>query len=171
MGEENEPLLERLDRWLEQSLFYVAAVLLLITSVAVFYAVMLRYVFNEPPLWAEEAPRVFFLWMTYIGIAVATKRGQNIRVTHFIDKIPARPRLYLETFMHIMVLIMIAVLFWYNFPILKLQAGGVMLSTGWNYLWPYSALTVGCVLMFFYQARLMIGTIRTYRHASSGAGR
>jgi len=170
MDEEEKPLLERLDHWLEQALFYIAAILLLLTSITVFYAVMLRYVFNEPPLWAEEAPRVFFLWMTYIGIAVATKRGQNIRVTHFIDKVPARPRLILETFMHVMVLIMIVVLFWYNFPILKLQSGGVMLSTGWNYLWPFSALTVGCVLMFFYQTRLMIGAIRTYRAATAGTG-
>lgn len=161
------PLLERLDNWFEQALYYIAALMLILIAVAVFYAVTLRYVFNEPPLWADEAPRVFFLWMTYIGIAVATKRGQNIRVTHFIDKFSAKPRMLLETFMHILVLIMIVVLFWYNFPVLQLQSGGVMLSTQWSYLWPFSALSVGCVLMFFYQTRLMIATLRTYRASQS----
>lgn len=162
------PILEKLDHWFENALYYSTAGLLLIISCTVFYAVTLRYVFNEPPLWADEAPRVFFLWMTYIGIAVATKRGQNIRVTHFIDKIAPRPRAILETLMHLLVLMMLAVLFWYNFPILNLQSGGAMLSTGWSYLWPFSALSVGCLLMFFYQARLMIATVRTYRQATTG---
>ena len=80
MAEDEMPLLERLDNRLEQALFYIAAILLILVSITVFYAVTLRYVFNEPPLWAEEAPRVFFLWMTYIGIAVATSISAWVNV-------------------------------------------------------------------------------------------
>lgn len=167
---QNRLLLARLDAWLEKGLFYLSALLLLMISCTVFYAVLLRYVFNEPPLWAEDAPRVFFLWMTYLGVAVATKRGQNIRVTHFIDKFRPGPRAVLEVFMHILVLIMIVVLFWYSFPVLNLQLGGAMLSTGWSYAWPYAALPVGCVLMAFYQTRLMLRAIVTYQDATSRAG-
>ena len=162
------PLLEKLDVLLEKALYFAAAIMLIIIACAVFYAVTLRYVFNEPPLWADEAPRVFFLWMTYLGIAVATRRGQNIRVTHFIDKVPPKARAIIESIMHLLVLVMLVALLWYNMPVLKLQSGGVMLSTQWSYLWPFSALTVGCLLMFFYQARLMIGTIRTYQQHSVG---
>jgi TRAP-type C4-dicarboxylate transport system permease small subunit len=129
----------------------------------VFISVTLRYVFNEPPLWADEAPRAFFLWMTYLGIAVATKQGKNIRVTHFIDKVSAKPRVFLETFMHCLVLIMLGALVWYNIPILNLQSGGSMLSTGWSFLWLYSPVTVGSSLMLFYQTRLMVNTILVYK--------
>ena len=137
--------------------------MLITIACAVFVSVTLRYIFNEPPLWADEAPRAFFLWMTYLGIAVATKQGKNIRVTHFIDKIPAKPRVFLETFMHCLVLIMLGALVWYNIPILDLQAGGSMLSTGWSFLWLYSPVTVGSSLMLFYQARLMVNTILVYK--------
>lgn len=128
-----------------------------------FISVTLRYIFNEPPLWADEAPRAFFLWMTYLGIAVATKQGKNIRVTHFIDKVSAKPRVFLETFMHCLVLIMLGALVWYNIPILNLQSGGSMLSTGWSFLWLYSPVTVGSSLMLFYQTRLMVNTILVYK--------
>ena len=101
--------------------------------------------------------------MTYLGIAVATKQGKNIRVTHFIDKIPAKPRVFIETFMHCLVLIMLGALVWYNIPILDLQAGGSMLSTGWSFLWLYSPVTVGSLLMLFYQTRLMVNTILVYK--------
>ena len=76
-----------LDYYFEKALYYLAGILLLILASSIFYSVMMRYVFSEPPLWSDEAPRAFFLWVTYIGI-IATKQGKNIRVTHFIDKVP-----------------------------------------------------------------------------------
>ena len=155
--------LKKLDNLLERALYYSSGLLLIIIACAVMISVTLRYVFDEPPLWADEAPRAFFLWMTYLGIAVATKQGKNIRVTHFIDKIPAKPRVYLETFMHCLVLVMLLTLVWFNIPILKLQSGGSMLSTGWSFLWLYSPVTVGSSLMLFYQSRLMVNTILVYK--------
>ena len=155
--------LRRLDKWFEIALYYLAGMLLVVIAGMVFYSVVMRYAFNEPPLWADEAPRALSLWMVFIGVAVATKRGRNIRVTHFIDKIPARPRVYFEIFMHILVLIMLGGLIWYNIPILRLQSGGAMLTTGWSYWWVYAPVSVGSILMLLYQSRLMIRTIITYR--------
>lgn len=160
--------LQLLDEWFERALFYLSGLLLMVIALAVFYAVTMRYAFNEPPLWADEAPRAFFLWMTYLGIVVATKRGQNIRVTHFIDKVAPYPRLILETFMHILVLIMLAALVWYNIPILELQSGGSMLSTGWSFVWLYAPVSIGCALMFIYQARLMIRSWAAYHRSTGG---
>lgn len=156
-------ILKKIDDFLEKALYYISGLLLIIIATIVFIAVVMRYVFNEPPLWADEAPRVFFLWMTYLGIAVATKQGRNIRVTHFIDKVAPKPRVILEIFMHCLVLAMLATLIWYSFPILKLQAGGSMLSTGWSWLWLYTPVTVGSILMLFYQFRLMIASYQQYK--------
>ena len=162
-------LLVKLDKALETLLYFLAGGLLIVIASIVMYSVAMRYVFNEPPLWADEAPRALSLWMVFIGAAVATKRGRNIRVTHFIDKIPARPRIYFETFMHILVLIMIASLIWLNMPILKLQMGGNMLTTGWSYVCVYAPVSVGSALMLIYQTRLMVETILRYRETHLGA--
>ena len=43
-------VLKRLDDLLEKALYYASGILLIIIATAVFYAVMMRYVFNEPPL-------------------------------------------------------------------------------------------------------------------------
>lgn len=159
-------MLHKLDQLFEKTLYYISGLLLMAIACAVFYAVTMRYAFNEPPLWADEAPRVFFLWMTYIGIIVATMRGQNIRVTHFIDKFKPKPRLILETFMHVLVLIMLVSLVYFNMPVLQLQAGGKMLSTGWSFVWLFAPVSVGCLLMVLYQSRLMIRTIETYKKST-----
>lgn len=163
MTQENATLLERLDSMIDRALYLASGLLLMVIACTVFYAVTLRYVFNEPPLWAEDAPRVFFLWMTYLGVAVATRRGQNIRVTHFIDKFRPLPRLVLEVFMNSLVLVMIAVIFYWSFPVLQLQMGGTMLSTGWSYAWAYLPLPIGCALMLLYLARQTVRSVIEYR--------
>ena len=160
--------LRRVDKWIEIALYFLSGLLLVGIAGLVFYSVVMRYVFSEPPLWADEAPRALSLWMVFIGVAVATKRGRNIRVTYFIDMVPPRPRVYFETFMHILVLIMLVGLIWYNIPILELQSGGTMLTTGWNYWWVYAPVSVGAILMLLYQSRLMIKTIMAYRESREG---
>ena len=163
-------VLTKIDFYFEKVLYYLAGILLLIMASSIFYSVMMRYVFSKPPLWSDEAPRAFFLWVTYIGIIVATKQGKNIRVTHFIDKVPPLPRVILETLMHILVLIMLISLVWFNFPVIELQLGGKMLSTGWSFVWVYAAMSVGCALMVIYQTRLMIKTIITFQESEIKKG-
>ena len=80
--------LERADKLLEHFLYYASASLLIVLATIVFYTIVMRYVFSAAPLWAEEVPRLLFIWCTYLGVTVATKRGQNIRVTFFIEMLP-----------------------------------------------------------------------------------
>lgn len=171
MTRETASWLRRLDETLDRLLYWLSGLLLIVIASIVFYAVMLRYLFNAPPLWAEDVPRVFFLWLTYIGVAVATRRGQNIRVTHFIDMVPPLPRLVIETIMNVLVLIMLAVIFWWSFPVLELQLRGTMLSTGWSYAWSYAPLPIGCALMFLYTARQTIRSLLGYHDRTGGDDR
>jgi len=120
-------------------------------------------VFNSSPLWGEEAPRVIFIWMSYLGVAVATRRGQNLRVTFLLDKMAPRLRLILEMFMHAMVVIMLVVLFWYVWPIIRLTSTMIMLSTGWPHSVSYIPLPIACALMLVYQGKLVARSLREYR--------
>ncbi len=156
-------LLDRADKWLEQGLYYGGAILLIVLASTVFYSVVMRYVFNAAPLWAEEVPRLLFIWLSYAGIAVATKRGQNIRVTFFIEQLPAKGQLVLEIFMHFVVVIMLVVLFWNVWPIITLNLKGTMYSTGWNNAWFFFPLPISCALMFMYEMRWIIRAVREYR--------
>ncbi len=156
-------VLARADILLDRVLYYLSSLLLMAIATAVMYTVIARYVFNAAPLWAEEAPRVFFLWMTYLGIAVATRRGQNIRVTFFVEKMRPKPRFILDMFMHVCVLIMLVSLLWYVWPLIDLNLKGTMLSTGWSNAVSWFPLPIGAALMLLYQIRLMIVSYHQYR--------
>lgn len=158
----SEGILARADVLLDRALYYTSALLLIATATVVIYTVVGRYIFNSSPLWAEDVPRVFFLWMTYLGIAVATRRGQNIRVTFFIEKMPPKPRFYLDMFMHGCVLVMLITILWNVWPLIRLNLAGTMLSTGWSDAVSWFPLPVGAALMLMYQARQALQSYRDF---------
>jgi TRAP-type C4-dicarboxylate transport system permease small subunit len=157
--------LKRLDRALELALYWLSGALMLALTGVVLWAVAARYFFNAPPSWSEEVPRVIFLWMTYIAIAVAVRRGQSLRITLVLDKLRPLARLWLEMFMHVSIFVMLAFLFWHNLPVIELNAGSRMLATQWSDAVRYWPLSVGCVLIGLYQIRLVIRSWLDYRGA------
>ena len=160
-------MLERADRALELLLYYASALLMLALTGVILYAVVARYAFNAAPIWSEEVPRVFFLWVTYLAVAVAVRRGQSLRVTFILERLPPAARLALEMFMHASIFVMLAFLIWHNIPVIELSRGSRMLATQWADAVRYWPLTVGCALIALYQVRLVLKTLNDYR-ASSG---
>ncbi len=148
--------------WLEMFMHASIFVMLALTGV-ILYAVVARYFFNAAPSWSEELPRVAFLWVTYLAIAVAVKRGQSLRVTFILDRLPPRARLWLEMFMHASIFVMLAFLVWHNIPVIELNRQSRMLAMQWPDAVRYWPLSVGCVLIGLYQLRLVLRTLHEFR--------
>ena len=155
--------MKRLDRALELALYYASALLMLALTGVVLWAVAARYFFNAPPSWSEEVPRVIFLWVTYLAIAVAVRRGQSLRITIFLDRFGPAARLWVEMFMHASIFVMLAFLFWHNLPVIELNRGSRMLATQWSDALRYWPLSVGCVLIGLYQLRLVMRSWQDYK--------
>lgn len=164
-----ESLFRRVDRALEQFIYYVCALLMIALAAVIIYVVFMRYVFNATPIWAEEVPRIIFLWVSYLAIAVAVSRGHSLRVMVFIERFPPAVRLWLELFMHAAIFVMLGYLVWHNQPVLELTAQTKMLATGWLDSVRHWPLTVGGVLMALYQLRQVMQTIEVYRSATRKA--
>ncbi|MBM6581199.1 TRAP transporter small permease [Microvirga sp. BT689] len=66
-------------------LLLIASILVAATVGLSFVQVVLRYIFNNPQAWSEEVGRYLFVWITFLGSAVAFARDSHIKV----DAIPA----------------------------------------------------------------------------------
>jgi TRAP-type C4-dicarboxylate transport system permease small subunit len=73
--------MRRLNLWklLSQS----AAALVFLIIALTFFQVLLRYVFNSPVAWIEEISRYLFVWIVFLGSAVAFRSGTHIKVDIF----------------------------------------------------------------------------------------
>ena len=155
-------MLEKAVRALEALIYWASALLMLALTAVILYAVVARYFFNAAPAWSDEVPRVIFLWGTYIGIALAARRDQSLRVTFVLERLPPLGRLWLEMFMHVSIFVMLAFLLWFNVPVIDLGRQTKMLATQWSDAIRFWPLSVGCVLIGLYQVRLVLKSIQEY---------
>lgn len=156
-------MLEKTVRAVEAVIYYASAGLMLSLTGVILYAVVARYFFNAAPAWSDEVPRVIFLWGTYVGIALAARRGKSLKVTFVLERLPPLGRLWLEMFMHASIFVMLAFLLWYNVPVIELGRQTKMLATQWSDAVRFWPLSVGCVLIGLYQVRLVLKTLREHR--------
>jgi C4-dicarboxylate transporter DctQ subunit len=68
----------------------LGAILMGATVTLTFLQVILRTFFNEPQAWAEEVSRYIFVWVVFVGAAIAAYRDNHIRLD-LVDNL-LRPR-------------------------------------------------------------------------------
>lgn len=64
----------------------IGAVLLAGMSVLTFLNVINRYVFKQSIAFTEEITVNLFVWITLIGIAMAFRKGANLKMTNLFDR-------------------------------------------------------------------------------------
>ena len=74
---------DNFERWCMMLLF----VLLFLIVMA---GIISRTIFNSPFTWTEEAARLAFIWMIFMGISYGTKHDKHINVTILLDKMPRK---------------------------------------------------------------------------------
>lgn len=139
--------------WIDTAFSAASGVLMVAISAIVVYCVVARYLFNAPPIWSEDVPRLLFVWMTYLAAVVVTRREANIKVTFLVEHLPRRAQLAIDAAMTAMVVAILLALAWYSLPVIELNIPGRMLSTGWSEAVFYLPVPGSCLLMALYQAR------------------
>jgi TRAP-type C4-dicarboxylate transport system permease small subunit len=61
-----------------------------------FAQIVMRGVFNVPMAWAEELTRYFLICLTFLGAALVTADGGQIRMEEFQALVPEKPRWLLQ---------------------------------------------------------------------------
>lgn len=150
---------------IDNILFQIGAWGLIATTAIMLYVVMMRYFFNQPPIWSEEVPKTLFVWLVFLSGGLATKLGQNVRVTIIVDKLAPRWRYGVEIVMHAFAIALLIAVLVYSIPMVGLHADIRVLATGWPRSVISLAIPIGCALMAFFQLGLMLRAYRRYRAA------
>lgn len=76
-------------KWLNSIDDFMAVVAISVVSALTIINVFCRFVLSQPIAWVEEVTLGFFVWLVFIGMSSAMKRGGHIGVDYFILKLPA----------------------------------------------------------------------------------
>lgn len=76
----------------------VSASLLLFTVVVTLVNVTMRYVLAESIVWADEAARAGFIWLTFLGAALAVAGNAHLAIDTLVEQVPPPVRRVLVAF-------------------------------------------------------------------------
>jgi len=113
----------------------------------VFLGVWSRYVMHATFQWYDEVARLCFVWMIFLGAAVAVRRGAHFRLHLLIDRFGPTARRRVDLVVIVVVIAFAAVLLAGGIAIAPLARRQVTDALEISMLWFYGALPVGGALM------------------------
>ena len=116
----------------------------------VFLGVYSRYVMRATFQWYDEVARLCFVWMIFLGAAVAVRRRAHFRLHLLIDRFGAVARRRVDLLVTVIVIAFAVVLVGGGVATLPLARRQVTDALEISMLWFYGALPVGGALMILF---------------------
>ncbi|HEY2929273.1 TRAP transporter small permease [Piscinibacter sp.] len=148
-----------IDRGAELLVAAVFAVIVCIALLQVFH----RFALNSSLSWSEEAQIFGHIWIVFLGIPIAYRRGAHLYIETFCDKLPTRARAVFDLAVELLWAAFAAslmVLGWMVARIAHLQESPG-LEVPMSY--PYAGMVAGGAYLLLVAARRIGGRIRIDR--------
>ena len=138
----------------------VCIALMVVLVADVFLGVWSRYVMRATFQWYDEVARLCFVWMIFLGAAVAVRRGAHFRLHLLIDRFGESARRRIDVLVTLIVIAFAAVLVAGGVAIAPLARRQVTDSLEISMLWFYGALPVGGALMIVFALPQLLALAR-----------
>jgi TRAP-type C4-dicarboxylate transport system permease small subunit len=118
----------------------IAAVMLAVMILIIFYHVVMRYFFNMAPRWSEEVARQLMICFSFIAITLGVRDKIHLALTIIVDNMPSKAVFVIEIAEKIIILILGAAMCWFSIPYItrlmtnRLPATGI--PVGYQYMIP-----------------------------------
>lgn len=145
-----------IDAWVRRAELFVIGALTAVLTVITLLQVLLRYVFNDPLTWSEEAARYLFVWLSLIGAGAAVGRGAHYGLEVLRRQLPERWHRYLGFGSMLVVLVFAVTLLVTGIQEAALAARQFSWSMPIRMHWAYAALPVGAALMIWHVGALWL---------------
>ena len=144
----------------ERALDVLAVVLFLAMFVAILAQVLMRYVFNAPLVWTDELAQYLFVWVAFLGWALAARRRSHIGITMFTDRLPRPARVAVQLLWLIAVLGFAAVLLRNGIAITQDNLDVQMTSMQFGYWLVYLVVPLTALCLAAYALRDIVELLR-----------
>ena len=150
--------LAHIDRWLGMAVACAAGLLVLADIAVLFAGVAARFVFHRPLVWADELASMLFIWMAMLGAVVALRRGEHMRMTALLSRMPPARQALFDAIGHCAALAFVCLLAW---PAWEWAADERFITTPAleiSNAWRAAALPTGIVLMAVFSVLRLLGS-------------
>ncbi|MCL2674268.1 MAG: TRAP transporter small permease [Defluviitaleaceae bacterium] len=123
---------KRIIRAMTKVLDVVIIILMLAMVAVVFYQVIMRQIFANPPMWGEQISVLFMVWFVFLGIVLGLEEDLHIGITMFVNMLPKQLMFPIEIFVNLLIggLAVLYIRFGFNHFAFLWRTGAVMPVTG-----------------------------------------
>ena len=150
----------------------LCALMLAVMVVLLFIQVFSRYALSDPPDWTEELARAVFIYLTFIGGALAIVRNAHLKIQTLHERLSPNARAALDIALTLVGVIFLAIVVFHSFTLLGQLAHQPMTSVPISKAFMFAAVPAGCALMLVYELQRIRSYLRELaRHPASKQGR
>jgi TRAP-type C4-dicarboxylate transport system permease small subunit len=124
----------------------IACVMMALAACLGMYQILTRFVFEQPAEWSEVLIRFFLIWMVFLALPAAFRRGAMVSIDLMHRLAPPAFRRVLDVLITVVTLALLAVMIWYGWD--YAQRGKVQSMAGLEEIsmfWAYLAIPTGAV--------------------------
>jgi len=144
----------------ENALDTLTVVLFSVMFGMIIVQIVLRYVFNAPLVWTDEAASYLFVWVAFLGWGMATRKRVHIGISVIVDKLPPGWRRALHAFWCLGALAFALILLCVGALITRNNIDVRMVSIDFAF-WPvYLAVPVAALFLAVYAVRDLVHIVR-----------
>ncbi|SDE81358.1 2,3-diketo-L-gulonate TRAP transporter small permease protein YiaM [Sporomusa acidovorans DSM 3132] len=119
----------------------------------IFVQVIARYAFSNSLTWSEEVGRYLFVWMTFLGTALAVRNKAHVALDVLVGKLPPLLQKAVIVFGYLSMMVFAGVLVYAAVNMMTLGTRQVSAALQIPMRWVYMVLPVSGVLIIFYLAK------------------
>ena len=150
--------------WLGATVFGILMLNILISIAARYLGIRISNID-----WVEETSRFLFIWLSFLGAALAVERMAHIRIDFFAQLFPLRARLTLEILVYL-AMVVFAMIMTYEGALVALRAGDrspvLLIPMSYAYL----ALPVSGAAIILFALRILVGLVIRFARGEGFAG-
>ena len=116
-------LLNSIDRFIHRLLEAMCSLLLAMMVGFTIYNVVMRYVFENPPVWGDLLTVLSNIWLMFIALSLTARDNEHIALNLIYEKLPESMSLYVRQFWKLMIIIVGVVLVGYGVELVEGMRG------------------------------------------------
>ena len=153
---------KKADKFFQKILFVekcLGAFTLFVMLFICFFAVIMRYAFNDPWIWSEEVILVLLVIFAFLCISIDVYNDGHIALTFFYNKLHPRARMVLDILRHALIGGFFLLFAQYGIQIYEIKKKKPLPATGWSQGIVYAAQVVVSVLIVFFCIMNILKTV------------
>ena len=151
----------------EEKLFFflktIAFLLMLAMVTIIFSQVVARYALGNSLTWSEEVGRHIFVWMTFLGAALAVRTKAHVALDLLVDHMPRKLQVAVLGLGHIVMIIFAAVLIYAGVYMITLGSRQMSAALQIPMKYIYIILPISGVLIIFYLLKSLCDVVAERR--------